>query len=105
MNHREQNQQAGNSATLARIMVDGRVELTASGAWTAAHTGEISALLEATAAEESPRSQVNITIGIIRELDTFGAWLLERLLREGGGKTRSATFPIVIVDCLITYTG
>jgi phospholipid/cholesterol/gamma-HCH transport system permease protein len=57
----------------------GRLELTAGGAWTATNAGELERLIEGVAGK---RGAGSINMGAIQALDTFGAWLLERLLRE-----------------------
>jgi phospholipid/cholesterol/gamma-HCH transport system permease protein len=60
-----------------------RLELFASGSWTAPHAGELEALVERVSGEASKARNVSIDMQGVREFDTFGAWLLERLAREG----------------------
>jgi phospholipid/cholesterol/gamma-HCH transport system permease protein len=57
----------------------GRLELTAGGAWTAANAGELERLIDGVT---GTRGAGSIDMRAIQALDTFGAWLLERLLRE-----------------------
>jgi phospholipid/cholesterol/gamma-HCH transport system permease protein len=68
----------GLSATLA----GGRAELTAAGSWTTGHAEVLQRLVEAAAPATSAARVVTIDAAAIEELDTLGAWLLERLLRQ-----------------------
>jgi phospholipid/cholesterol/gamma-HCH transport system permease protein len=56
-------------------------ELVASGAWTVVHTGELERLVQSVV-RDAPREPAVLDLRGVRELDTFGAWLLERLTRE-----------------------
>ena len=58
-----------------------RLELAASGSWTAAHAGELEALVDRVASEAPHAKKVSIDMTGVSEFDTFGAWLLERLTR------------------------
>ncbi|MGD9501809.1 MAG: STAS domain-containing protein, partial [Methyloceanibacter sp.] len=58
-----------------------RLELAASGSWTAAHAGELETLVDGAASQAAAAKNVSIDMGGVREFDTFGAWLLERLTR------------------------
>jgi phospholipid/cholesterol/gamma-HCH transport system permease protein len=58
-----------------------RLELAASGAWTAAHAKELETLVDNVAGEAAKAKTVSIDMAGVREFDTFGAWLLERLTR------------------------
>ena len=60
----------------------GKPGLVAGGSWTAAHARELEVLVDATGRESARGSDMTVDAAGIRELDTFGAWLLERLLRE-----------------------
>ena len=60
-----------------------RLELLAFGSWTAPHAGELETLVEGVADEAAKAKNVSIDMAGVREFDTFGAWLLERLTREG----------------------
>ncbi len=60
-----------------------RLELSAFGSWTAPHAGELEALVEHASSEVSKAKNVSIDMQGVREFDTFGAWLLERLARDG----------------------
>jgi len=59
-----------------------RLELAAGGSWTATHASELEALVDGVAGEAAKASNVSIDMAGVREFDTFGAWLLERLTRE-----------------------
>jgi len=59
-----------------------RLELAAAGSWTAPHAGELEKLVDSVAGEASKAKNVSIDMKGVREFDTFGAWLLERLMRQ-----------------------
>jgi phospholipid/cholesterol/gamma-HCH transport system permease protein len=67
-----------------------RVDLAASGAWTAQHVEALERLVAATTPQVTGRRQVSIDMAGIGELDTLGAWLLERLIRHAGGDGKPA---------------
>jgi len=58
-----------------------RLVLTAAGAWTAVHAHNLEPLVDAEANGSQPVRAVEIDIAGINRLDTFGAWLIERLAR------------------------
>jgi len=58
-----------------------RLELAASGAWTAEHAGELERLVDSVGCDAVKARNVSIDMAGVREFDTFGAWLLERLTR------------------------
>ena len=74
----------------SRVSGDRR-ELAAAGPWTATHAAGLERLVGGVAASDPTTRSVAIDIAGIRELDTFGAWLLERLMRSSaaGGATPS----------------
>ena len=68
---------------LSRALTGGQLILVATGSWTASHTRTIE---DATDAAErqltaSPH-EVRVDLAGVTKLDTFGAWLLERLARN-----------------------
>jgi len=67
---------------------EGGLAIVASGAWTA----ENAAILERRIDEAKPNeaSKLQVDMGAVEALDTFGAWTLERLLR-GDGRPRSVS--------------
>jgi phospholipid/cholesterol/gamma-HCH transport system permease protein len=71
-----------NQPLLSQRPAGERLELVASGSWTARHAAELEALIKSAAQNTSARP-VAIDIAGIRELDTFGAWFLEKLARAG----------------------
>lgn len=59
-----------------------RLELVAGGAWTADNAAELEALVRRSAVRPGQTvGQVDIDMQRVEKLDTYGAWLLERLLR------------------------
>lgn len=77
-------------ALLTHKLVGTRLELAASGSWTASHAGELESLVERAGADASDAKDVSIDMGGVREFDTFGAWLLERLTRKWKRQGREA---------------
>ena len=65
-----------------------RLEIAASGSWTAPHARELETLVDSVADQAAQAKSVSIDMAGVREFDTFGAWLLERLTRawNGGGR-------------------
>ena len=59
-----------------------RLELSAAGSWTAPHASELETLADNVAGEAAKAKNVSIDMKGVREFDTFGAWILERLTRE-----------------------
>jgi phospholipid/cholesterol/gamma-HCH transport system permease protein len=70
-----------------------RLVLTANGAWTGPNALELETLIEAQSEATEKYSNVDIDMARIERLDTFGAWLLERLVR--GWKARGADTQVV----------
>ena len=64
---------------------DGRFELLASGSWTAVHAGELEAAIGRAADEAAKAGDVSIDMHDVAAFDTYGAWLLERLIRRRSG--------------------
>ena len=62
--------------------VDGeRVALTAGGAWTAEGAAEIEQIVNETAGRYENARSIDVDLQKLERLDTFGAWLIERLTR------------------------
>ena len=70
---------------------DGRLALAAGGAWTADHAADLERLVEVAIARSPQATAINIDMGQVERLDTFGAWLLERLVRGFAAAGREAT--------------
>ncbi len=74
-----------NGESLLTGKLDGeRLELAAGGHWTADNAALLERLVSAAAPASSAVRRVEIDMGGIERLDTYGAWLLERLVREAG---------------------
>jgi phospholipid/cholesterol/gamma-HCH transport system permease protein len=69
---------------------DGRLELCAAGAWTASHAGTLERLIDAAVRDLEGASLLALDTSGVRALDTFGAWLLERIAREGRARGKEA---------------
>jgi phospholipid/cholesterol/gamma-HCH transport system permease protein len=71
-----------NAEPLLRSTIHGdRLELAAAGHWTADYAHTLEPLVEAATQERLNVASVKIDMGGVEQLDTFGAWLLERLVR------------------------
>ena len=70
-----------------------RLELTASGSWTASHAMELETAIDRLAGEASQAKNVAIDMAGVSEFDTFGAWLLERLTRAWSCETAIVGLP------------
>jgi len=66
-----------------------RVELSAAGSWTAEYAGAIEPQVEAATRGVTARS-IFINLTRIEYLDTYGAWLLERTMRNWTNQGRDA---------------
>ena len=75
-----------------RRRLGGRLEFTASGPWIAVHVENLERQVEAVVSEVDAARITLIDLAAVRELDTLGAWLLERLLRRAGEQGRRAQF-------------
>jgi phospholipid/cholesterol/gamma-HCH transport system permease protein len=59
-----------------------RLVLTAHGPWTAVHARDLEAIVDAQSNSNQPVRAVDIDLSQVKPLDTFGAWLIERLARN-----------------------
>ncbi|MBO0751926.1 MAG: ABC transporter permease [Bradyrhizobiaceae bacterium] len=67
---------------LTRAVTAERLLLAAKGPWTAAHAEQLERLVEDGARDGSAAPEIAIDMSAVRDLDTLGAWLLERLSRS-----------------------
>ena len=78
------------AALTGRVFGD-RVALAATGVWTATAAAELEKLVEETTRRYGHARSVDIDLARLERLDTFGAWLIERLERAftaGGSSAR-----------------
>ncbi len=76
---------------LLKSTVDGeRLQFAAAGSWTAEHSGTIERLIDEAVRQKTAVRRVEINLGGIERLDTFGAWLIERLRRAWSGEGQEA---------------
>jgi phospholipid/cholesterol/gamma-HCH transport system permease protein len=68
--------------TLERVAQGDGIALRASGAWTAQHARSLEHMVEAAGDREQGQASVLIDVSKVAKLDTFGAWLIERLRRS-----------------------
>ncbi len=69
------------SPYLRSVDQNGETGLAASGSWTALHAAEVEFIVDAVGSDPSLRGATSIDMSGIDALDTYGAWLLERLVR------------------------
>jgi phospholipid/cholesterol/gamma-HCH transport system permease protein len=82
-----------NSAPVLNSTVVGeRLQLAAGGSWTIAHADLLERLVQGAAASAARARSTAIDMAGVQELDTLGAWLLERLARTGGERQGDAGF-------------
>ncbi len=80
---------------LSRSMSGEHLELSAAGSWTAANAEEADRLVTSEASTAGAQTLV-VNVSGVTALDTFGAWLIERLARSTnarGGKTEIVGVP------------
>jgi phospholipid/cholesterol/gamma-HCH transport system permease protein len=76
---------------LTRTITAERLQFAVAGSWTAAHADRLEQLVEEAARGGADTPYVAIDMAGVDELDTLGAWLLERLSRSpdlAGKETR-----------------
>ena len=81
--------------------VDERLELVATGSWVVNNAELIEQLVKAAAPGVAAARSIAINMAGVGQLDTLGAWLLERLIRVGSDRGHDATF----VDLPDRYSG
>ena len=77
------------------------LELRPGGAWTAANATTLEALSDAVADELDRSKSVKLDMAGVHELDTLGAWLLEKISRRAA----TAGHPTEVVGIADNYTG
>jgi phospholipid/cholesterol/gamma-HCH transport system permease protein len=84
------------AATLTATRNGDRIGLAVTGAWTAENAAELEAIVDKTADSYPAVRSVDIDLAELERLDTFGAWLIERLNRvfaARGSTTRILNLP------------
>ncbi|HLG83083.1 MAG TPA: ABC transporter permease [Bradyrhizobium sp.] len=79
--------------TLERIIRGNALALLAAGSWTAVFAPRLERLVAEAEKLAGSRSDISIDVSQVSKLDTFGAWLIERLRRsltQGGRETKIA---------------
>jgi phospholipid/cholesterol/gamma-HCH transport system permease protein len=77
------------------------LELSPSGSWTAAYAAPIESLFDAVSPKVQRTKALKIDMTDVRELDTLGAWLLEKMSR----RALEAGHPATVVGVAGRYTG
>ncbi len=81
---------------LSRSVSGERLALSAAGSWTAVHAEEADRLVAAERPPETGIRTLVVDVAGVTALDTFGAWLIERLARNvvaAGGETEIVGVP------------
>jgi phospholipid/cholesterol/gamma-HCH transport system permease protein len=76
---------------LCTTTYDETLELSPSGPWTVAHGTALEGLFDAVAPRLTETKNLKIDMSDVRELDTLGAWLLEKMSRQALDSGHSAT--------------
>lgn len=66
---------------LSQRVTNERIDLAVSGSWTARHVAELEQLVSPLSIDVRGTQSAVIDMTGVRELDTFGAWLIEKLCR------------------------
>jgi phospholipid/cholesterol/gamma-HCH transport system permease protein len=77
------------------------LELSPSGSWTAAYAAPLESFFDAVSSRLQRTKALKINMADVRELDTLGAWLLEKMSR----RALEAGHPATIVGVANRYTG
>jgi phospholipid/cholesterol/gamma-HCH transport system permease protein len=75
---------------LSGDIVDNRMVLSASGSWTADNARKLEGLIDGLGSAASDVAVVSLDMGGVDALDTFGAWLAERIVRRWKARGRQA---------------
>lgn len=86
----------GSGPSLVARSAAGGIELAAGGSWTVAHARNLDGLIDETVRTAPPEQPITIDMRSVTALDTYGAWLIERLIRareQGSGRARVDGLP------------
>src|ERR1700733_15923701 len=86
---------------LGEVTQGDTLELSPSGSWTAAHAAPLESFFDAVSPKLQRTKALKIDMADVRELDTLGAWLLEKMSR----RALEAGHPATIVGVAGRYTG
>ena len=87
--------------TLARLKDADRWWLVAEGSWTGAHGRQLEAVVAEAGAAPAAESAATIDMSRIEAIDTFGAWILQRLVRQSARAGR----PLAVSGLSPRYQG
>lgn len=79
---------AGRERLVVCTAAVGQLTIAGSGAWTANNAMRLEAVIDDARPNEAPKLEIDM--GDVGEMDTFGAWILERL-RRGDGRPRQVS--------------
>ena len=75
---------------LSSQISDGCIEVAAAGSWTVRNITALEPLIEAVVSQSGLVLSLAIDARGVRELDTFGAWLLEKIIRNAEARGKHA---------------
>ena len=67
---------------LTTDLIDGRAQMYAAGSWTASQVSALELAVEAATRTASGARALQLDMSAVNEIDTIGAWLLERMIRH-----------------------
>ena len=100
---------AAQAVSLNRKEEAGRLVLEATGRWISSFAGQMERLVQEVEARRAKSKTVAIDASHIEQLDTAGAWLLERMRRdlEGqgakAGSSVSTLAQVLLTECADQY--
>src|SRR5262249_50451118 len=71
-------------------IVDNRLVLSAGRSWTASHARELEVLVDGLGGQTTGAAALSLDMHAVDALDTFGAWLVERIVRDWQARGREA---------------
>ena len=78
--------------TLGAVTQDQTLVLSPTGSWTAVYAANLESLINLVSSSVEKTQKLKIDMADVRELDTLGAWLLEKILRGASDSGHPATF-------------
>jgi phospholipid/cholesterol/gamma-HCH transport system permease protein len=86
---------------LGEVTQGDTLELSPSGSWTAAHAAPLESLFDAVSPKLQRTKALTIDMADVQELDTLGAWLLEKMSR----RAQDSGHPATVVGLVGRYAG
>jgi phospholipid/cholesterol/gamma-HCH transport system permease protein len=84
---------------LTGTLAGGRLQLVASGPWIATYAETLERQVNAISGDIAKARSTTVDLAGVDELDTLGAWLLERTVRHAGDAGRRVGWQAVRSSC------